>query len=133
MDLDTFIIAVFCWIDEALPEGTGEQRLRQRGPEPVLYDSEVLTMEVVGAYLGLSQDSALVEQFVAQAEAEYRDVLAALRLPDADRSALSKQFQQALAQDYFHVTLGAVVREALAAAATMGREAEGRSEGGETA
>lgn len=55
MDLDTFIIAVFCWIDQALPHVTGGQRLRQRGPEPVLYDSEVLTMEVVGTYLGLRQ------------------------------------------------------------------------------
>jgi hypothetical protein len=29
----------------------------------VLYDSEVLTMEVVGAYLGLSQNSALFAYF----------------------------------------------------------------------
>jgi hypothetical protein len=63
MDLDTFIIAAFCWIDEALPQVTEGQRLRQRGPEPVLYDSEVLTVEVVGAYLGLSQDSALFASF----------------------------------------------------------------------
>ncbi len=63
MDLDTFIIAVFCWIDEALPAVTGGQRLRQRGPEPVLYDSEVLTMEVVGAYLGLNQETALFAYF----------------------------------------------------------------------
>jgi hypothetical protein len=63
MDLDTFIIAVFCWIDEALPHVTSGQRVRQRGPEPVLYDSEVLTMEVVGTYLGLNQDSALFAYF----------------------------------------------------------------------
>lgn len=63
MDLDTFIIAVFCWIDEALPLVTHGQRLRQRRPQPVLADSEVLTMEVVGAYLGLSQDSALFAYF----------------------------------------------------------------------
>lgn len=63
MDLDDFIMAVFCWIDEALPQVTDGRRLRQRGPEPVLYDSEVLTMEVVGTYLGLSQDSALFRYF----------------------------------------------------------------------
>ena len=63
MDLDTFIIAVFCWIDEALPAVTRGDRLRRRGPDPVLFDSEVLTMEVVGAYLGLAQDSALVAYF----------------------------------------------------------------------
>ena len=59
MDLDPFIIAVFCWIDEALPQETGGRRIRQRGPAPVLDDSEVLTMELVGEYLGLTQDSAL--------------------------------------------------------------------------
>ena len=57
MDLDTFIIAVFCWIDEALTAATQGKHLRQRGPAPVLYDSEVLTMEIVGAYLGLAQDN----------------------------------------------------------------------------
>jgi hypothetical protein len=34
-------------------------RLRQHGPAPALADSEVLTMEVVGDYLGLDHDSAL--------------------------------------------------------------------------
>jgi hypothetical protein len=63
MDLDTFIIAVFCWIDETLPAVIPGQRLRQRRPAPVLYDSEVLTLEVVGAYLGLAQDRALFAYF----------------------------------------------------------------------
>ena len=63
MDLDDFIIAVFCVIDEAVPAATGGHRLRQRGPQPVLADSEVLTMEVVGEYLGLEQDSALFAYF----------------------------------------------------------------------
>jgi hypothetical protein len=63
MDLDTFIIAVFCRIDEAVPRVLNGQRLRQRGPCPRLMDSEVLTMEVVGEYLGLEQDSALFAYF----------------------------------------------------------------------
>ena len=63
MDLDTFIITVFCWIDETLPQVIGKQRLRERGPHPYLYDSEVVTMEVVGAYVGVSQDSALLTYF----------------------------------------------------------------------
>jgi len=74
-----------------------------------------------------SQHSAMVERFVAQAEAEYRDILAALQLPDADRGALSKQFQQVQAQDYFHVALGGAVREVLQASAS------GNAEGGDTA
>lgn len=63
MDLDDFIIAVFCVLDESLPRVTGGQRLRQRGPQPVLTDSEVLTMEVVGEYLGLAQESTLFAYF----------------------------------------------------------------------
>ena len=63
MDLDTFIIAVFCLVDEAIPRVTGGHRLRERGPAPILADSEVLTMEVVGEYLGLAQDSALFAYF----------------------------------------------------------------------
>jgi hypothetical protein len=63
MDLDDFIITVFCVIDEAVPRVTGGQRLRQRGPHPVLADSEVITMEVVGEYLGLEQESALFAYF----------------------------------------------------------------------
>jgi hypothetical protein len=74
-----------------------------------------------------SQDSALVDRFVAQAEAAYRDILAALERPDADRAALSKQYQQVQAQDYFHVALGGVVREAIAASTDLG------AEGGKTA
>jgi hypothetical protein len=63
MDLDDFIIAVFCVVDEAVLRVTAGRRLRQRGPAPVLADSEVITMEVVGEYLGLAQESALFAYF----------------------------------------------------------------------
>lgn len=63
MDLDDFIITVFCWIDEAIPRVLEGHRLRQRGPAPMLADSEVMTMEIVGEYLGLEQESALFAYF----------------------------------------------------------------------
>ena len=63
MDLDTLIITVFCRIDDTMKSLFQGQRLRQRGPMPALPDSEVLTMEVVGEYLGLSQDTALYRYF----------------------------------------------------------------------
>src|SRR5215831_11687084 len=63
MSLDDLIIAWFCVIDDLLPKVTAGKRLRQRGPQPTLADSEVLTMEVVGMYLGLSQDKALFSYF----------------------------------------------------------------------
>ncbi len=55
MDLNTFIIAVFCLIDDRLKG----RRVRQRGPAPKLSDSEVLTIEVVGEFLGLDTDKAI--------------------------------------------------------------------------
>lgn len=59
MDRSTFLITVFCLIDDWL---TG-QRVRQRGPAPILHDSEVLTIEVVGAFFGLATDEAIYTFF----------------------------------------------------------------------
>src|SRR5918996_4860232 len=58
-----FIITAFCWMDDILKATFKGQRLRQRGPEPTLSDAEVLTMEVVGEYLGLGHDQALYQYF----------------------------------------------------------------------
>ena len=55
MDLNTFIVAVFCLIDDRLKG----RRVRQRGPGPKLSDAEVLTIEVVGEFLGLDTDKDL--------------------------------------------------------------------------
>lgn len=61
MDLDSLIIAVFCLVDDALR--LAPTRLRQRGPSPVLSDSEVLCVEVVGEYLGLDCDTEVFAYF----------------------------------------------------------------------
>ena len=63
MNLDDFIITCFCLIDEMMPMMIKDQRLRARGRAPKLSDSEVITMEVVGSYLGLCQDQKLFEYF----------------------------------------------------------------------
>jgi hypothetical protein len=57
-----FIIAVWR-MDDALKTLFQEKPLRQLGPAPVLSDAEVLTMEVVGEFLGFSQDTALFRHF----------------------------------------------------------------------
>ena len=62
MDLDSLIIAAFCLLDDALRR-VAPPRLRQRGPRPVLADSEVLTIEVVGEHLGLDRDAELFSYF----------------------------------------------------------------------
>lgn len=63
MNLDDFIITCFCLIDEMIPMITKDHPLRARGPVPKLSDSEVITMEVVGSYLSLSQDKELFAYF----------------------------------------------------------------------
>ena len=66
MDLEEFIVAVYCVVDELLGELTGGPdgwRLRRRGPAPTLADSEVLTMEVVGEFLGHDRDQAIYDYF----------------------------------------------------------------------
>ena len=66
MDLESFTIAVYCLIDELLGEVQADPawaRVRTRGPTPTLTDAEVLTMEVVGEFLGLDQDVAIYQYF----------------------------------------------------------------------
>ena len=59
MDLETLIVAVFCLVDDFVRDLCRHRRLRQRGPAPVLADSEVLTVEIVGEILGLDTDRGL--------------------------------------------------------------------------
>jgi hypothetical protein len=60
MDRNTFIVTVFCLIDDWLKE---QPKRRKRGPQPTLRDSEVLTIEVVGAFLGIDTDKGLFTYF----------------------------------------------------------------------
>jgi len=60
VDLSTFIIAVFCEVDDWLKD---QRPLRRRGPAPKLSDSEVLTVEIVGEFLGLDTDRGLHDHF----------------------------------------------------------------------
>jgi hypothetical protein len=61
MDLESFIITVFCTIDDFLRQSC--PKLRQRGPAPTLADSEVLTIEAVGEFLHIDTDRELYAYF----------------------------------------------------------------------
>src|SRR4051794_37712388 len=63
MDLETLIIVVFCVVDDPVRDLCRECRLRQRGPAPVLADGEVLTVEIVGEFLGLDTGRGLHAYF----------------------------------------------------------------------
>lgn len=60
---DEVIVEVYCQIDETLAVVTNGERLRQRGPDPLLSDAEVLTLEIVAEFLGLDQDTAIFAYF----------------------------------------------------------------------
>ena len=59
MDLDTLIVTVFCQIDDALKTVSRGIKLRQRRRALLPSDAEVLTIETVGEYLGMSQDKQI--------------------------------------------------------------------------
>lgn len=63
MDLETFIVTVFCLIDDEVQRLAAARRFRQRGPAPRLRDSEVVTMEIVGEYLCLDTDQEIFAYF----------------------------------------------------------------------
>lgn len=59
------------------------------------------------------QEEALIEQFTRQVETLYQTILDGLATEDPDLVALSRQFQQAQAMDYFQSSLSQQVRAAL--------------------
>src|SRR5512144_2826424 len=63
MDLERFIVEVFCLTDDFVQAFCCERKLRQRGPAPTLADSEVLTIEIAGEFLGLDTDQGLFTYF----------------------------------------------------------------------
>jgi len=63
MNLNDFIVNVFCKTDDFMKKYFPERTLRRRGPTPQLADSEVLTMEIIGEIIGLETDKAIFEFF----------------------------------------------------------------------
>jgi hypothetical protein len=55
MDLEPFLTTVYCLTDDFL----AGQKLRQRGPQPMIHDIEVLTVEIAGEFLGIDTDTGL--------------------------------------------------------------------------
>ena len=63
MPIDEFIITVFCWATQGVETVTDGVKLRTRGFAPRLSDSEVITMELVGEFLGYAGDEAIWKYF----------------------------------------------------------------------
>jgi hypothetical protein len=84
--------------------------------EAVLWETHL----IAGGSLG---EESLIKEFTTQVETLYTEILTALMLPAPDLGVLSKRYQQARLQDYFHSQVGQEVREKLLAA---GGDEEGR-------
>lgn len=63
MDLDNLIIAIFCVIDDVMKILYLGQRLRERGPDPQVSDSEVIAIESVSEFIGLNKDKVIFNYF----------------------------------------------------------------------
>ena len=63
MNLNNFIVNIFCEVDDFMKKYFPTRTLRKRGPLPQLADSEVLTMEIIGEFLGLDTDKKIFEFF----------------------------------------------------------------------
>jgi hypothetical protein len=62
-------------------------------------------------------DDRLIQQFRGQANRLYEEIEQALAQPEPDLAMLSRRYQQALQQDFFHSERGQRVRAALLSAA----------------
>jgi len=63
MLIDEFIISVYCCVEDLFNRVQKNTKLRQRGFSPKFTDIEVLTIEIVGEFLGLENDKMIWEYF----------------------------------------------------------------------
>ncbi|MES2997867.1 MAG: hypothetical protein V4700_00880 [Pseudomonadota bacterium] len=63
MSIEEFIISVYCLVDELLKNVGGQKKLRQRGFQPGLSDSEMISMEIIAEFLGIDTDKGAWEYF----------------------------------------------------------------------
>ena len=85
----------FQWLASEITELQGEA---------VLWEAEQLYA---------TDPDALRQQFVDPVEAEYHEILAALKKKNRDLSTLSQRFQEAQSRDYFKSDLGQKTRDKL--------------------
>ena len=63
MDRDTFIIMVYCLVDDEFKKLSTVYRVRHTGFPPAPSDAEVITMEICGEYFKQQTDEDLFDYF----------------------------------------------------------------------
>jgi hypothetical protein len=91
MTYKDYLLHVFYLIDTEL-KALNLPKLRQRGPAPKLHDSEVITMEIVGEFLGIDTDKGIWAYFRRHHWKEFP------MLAQTDRTRFARQ-----AADLWHV------------------------------
>jgi hypothetical protein len=86
MPLSDFILCVFCLVDDLVKQ-LAPPKLRTRGFAPALADSEVITVELVGEFLGLDHDKGLFAHFRRHYAAEFPGLLRVHRTTFARQAA----------------------------------------------
>ena len=97
------------WVLPATPATTEQfqwlaTEIKEMGGECTLWQAQLLDGE----------GKELVQRFQAQVEEPYRKILTALKRKRSDLGALSRQYHQVQAQDYFRSELGKQVFETMA-------------------
>lgn len=88
-----------------------QERFQWLAAEIAELKGEVMLWEAEQVYA--TDADGLRRQFVEAVEAEYQDILAALKRKNRDLAKLSKRYQQAQTRDYFSSELGQQVRDKL--------------------
>lgn len=84
MTFDDYLLELFYLIDSEL-EAMNLPRLRRRGPRPRLHDSEVITMEIAGEFLGIDTDKGIWQHFRRHHRREFP------MLAQTDRTTFARQ------------------------------------------
>ena len=84
MTFDDYLLALFYLIDSEL-EAMNLPRLRRRGPDPTLHDSEVITIELAGEFLGIDTDAGVFAHFRRYHRGEFP------ALAHVDRTTFARQ------------------------------------------
>jgi hypothetical protein len=103
---EDFIIAVFCCVDDFFQVITHGSLLRKRGFAPTLGDSEVITMEIVGEFLGIDTDTDIWKYFRNHWSHFFPQLVNISRSSFARQGANLWQYKQVL-QQRFAKALGA--------------------------
>src|SRR6476620_9724730 len=96
------LLLVFCLVDDELQDPAFAGALRSRGPDPLLKDSEVIAIELVGEFLGVDRAARHFWFFRHYHQAEFPSLAQVSRTTFARQAAnlfkLKQLLQQRLAQ-----------------------------------